>query len=1007
MLLPKFFYMISFYAFFRKSMLLLTVLLTGLVMAASGQESLYHNKDSAAAQIDSAKWFRNYPLQARDTTGYFPNSELYLHNSGAVSGVGMKDTRELPYNSINQMLIGRATGVDVRIPTSEPGKRSSVFIRGTSSLLLQNSDLFYAQPTYVVDGIPLILDHPFAYDVETFGVNRLGTEMDLLSFLNVNDIESIEVLKDFDASAKYGPLAANGVISITTKGPRTGKMRVSVNSWIGLSLRPRVDAINGTWERNFRMPFYEKYANADQWRSFPAYLADSTQSRYFGPANWDDIFYRNGLGDGIQADVSGGSRLANFRFSIGQQSQQGVADRTGMQRYGLNFGINIMPVPNLLITTYAFGAAEIRHPNNFIRDRIDNEDYILNLENPPSPNKTYLQQYYDYLSQGIDKNRNNSARILANAQYSFAQHFSLNSRFGIDYGQNFKSLFIPTTVADGNNFVSDFDGLNKSLVLDNSLRYENTFAEKHHFDFTVGEYDQWEKWRYDYGKAYKGNSDYIKTYTPGDATHNSGNTYNFRLTANYKDFTGSNLASFYGNIGYDYLGKYFFSLYLREDGSSNVPAANRWLFSPTLSAAWNITKEDFMQNSLPWVSNLKLRASWGRVGRLLMDEFYKGGPVYNVDAGWDGNPNPSTYNGFPELNAAFGLGYISPNIQWPYVEQTNIGVDFGLFHDRLKATVDAYSKVDHNLLLKVPTQEEQGYTGIVENGMDVQNYGVEFSVNADVVRQHDFSWSAGLSIYTNQNKLLKLPGGLTDITMGNRRFLVGKPIDRYWVLINQGIYNSDAEIPVNPATGQRMSYQGIPLRAGDPKWKDLSGDYVIDDKDRVMRGRLSPAEAGGFTNTLRYKSLELTFLFNYAFGRKVIDQTLADRFDFANREGVDALSGVKEVNFWQILPGNYQSIPRYNPWSDVNPYQANQTLFLYDASYVKLRSVTLTYDFHGKKLEKAGINMLRVYATGNNLLTLTRYPGGDPEAIDYFGYDQGYYNWAFPVSFTLGFNLQF
>lgn len=999
--------MISFYSFLRKGLLLLPLVLLGMINNAGAQATLYHNKDSSAMTVDSLKWFKNYPLKARDTIGYFPNSELYLHSSGAVSSVKIDEVRKLPYTSIDQMLIGRATGVDVRIPTSEPGKRSSVFIRGTSSLLLKNSDLFYAQPTYVVDGIPLILDHPFAYDIQRFDINRLGTEINLLSFLDVNDIQSIEVLKDFDATAKYGPLAANGVISITTKGPRSGAMRVSVNSYVGYYVKPDIQTVNAQYERDFRMPFYQKYASANEWQSFPAYLADSTQSKYFGPANWNDIYYRNGLGDGIQAAVSGGSRLANFRFSVGQESQQGVADHTGMQRYDLNFGINIMPVPNFLITTYLSAAAITREPNQFIRDRIGNEDYILNLESPPSPNKAYLQQYYSYLGQGIDNNRNNSIRVLTNLHYAFHSNWSFNSRFGIDYGQNFQRLFIPSTVNDGNNFVSNFDGLNKSLVVDNSLRYEKTFSGDNHIDVTVGQYDQWEKWRYDYGKAYKGNSDYIKIYDPGNSSNPTGVSNNFRLTANFKDYTSSNLASFYTNIGYNYGHKYFFTLYLREDGSSNVPAENRWLFSPTLSGAWKISNEDFMKEAFPWVSNLKLKASWGRVGRLLMDEYYKGGPIYNVDVGWDGNPNISTYSAFPALNAAFGTGYVVPGIQWPYVEQMNAGLDIGLLKNRLSISVDAYSKTDHNLLLQVPVTEEYGYTSIVENGMDIRNYGYEFSVDADIVRGNKFQWSSGLTIYTNQNKLLALPGGLKDMVIGDRRFLVGKPIDRYWVLINNGIYNTDAEIPVNPSTGKRMSYQGIPLQAGDPKWKDLNGDYVIDNSDRVMKGRLSPAETGGFTNTFRYKGFELNFLFNYAFGRKVINQALANRFDFVNREGVDDITGVKEVNYWQITPGDYASIPKYNPWSNVNPYQANQTLFLEDASFVKLRSVTLTYDFHGKWMDRMGMNQFRVYGTVNNVHTWTDYSGGDPEAIDYFGYDQGNYNWAFPLSFTVGFNLQF
>lgn len=969
------------------------------------QGVLFKRKDTTTNNnVDTSK----FVLNSRDTTGYFPNNELYLQQmpAGAVSCVDLDETKKLPYTGINQMLIGRTTGVDVRIPTSEPGKRNSLFIRGTSSLLLKNSDLFYAQPTYVVDGVPLILDHAFAYDIQRFDFNRLGTETDLLSVIDVNDIERIEVLKDFAATARYGPMAANGVINIVTKGPRIGKMKVSVNSWAGVSVRPKVDAVNGRYERDFRLPFYNKYANETQWLNFPRYLADSSQPRYFGPANWDDLFYRNSLSEGIQAAVSGGSAYSAFRFGIGQTSRQDVADMTGLQRYNVNFGINIMPVHNLLFTAYMGVATLNRKRNELLRDRAGDEDYLFNYENPLSPNKDFLQPYYTDKQNIINRNRNNSARIIANAQYTLDEHFTWNTRFAIDYGQNFRDYFLPASLGEGNSFVSDFDGLNRRLLLDNSVRYANTFGKGHGFTVTLGQYDQWDKWRYDYGRAYKGKSDYIKIYQPGNDANHQGQFSNFRLTFNAKDFTQSNLASFYGNIDYNYQQKYFLGVYIRRDGTSYLAPENQWLTSPTFSAAWKISNEAFFHPG-SWLNQLELKASWGRVGRLLMDELYRGGPVYNVDEGWNGTPNISTYNAFPGLNAAYGTGYVINGTKWPYVDQLNGEIYVSLLKSRLNLTLDVYSKTDRNLVLKVPVMEEEGYTGVVRNGMAIRNYGYELAIDANIVNSKQFGWNIALTAYTNQNKLLALPEGLQDLTIDNHRFLVGKPTDRYWVLENQGIYNSDAEVPVNPATGKKQSYLGVALQAGDPKWKDQNGDYNIDNGDRIMTGRLSPAVTGGFSNTFRYRALELNLLLNYAFGRHVINEVLANRFDFANREGVDDPKGIKEISYWTKIPGDYSKIPLYNPWSAVYAYQPEQTLFLENASYVKLRSVTLTYNFQPPWLKKAGVELLRIYATGNNLLTWTKYKGGDPETVSYFGYDEGYYNWAYPRTYTLGFNFQF
>ncbi len=989
---------------FKGFLVFLLGTVTVFINEVNAQQVLYKSHQDST-NIDSSGQLQPKGVVLKAQTGY-PNSALFKKEKGAISKVNMDIVQNLPYLDINQMLVGRVTGTDVRTPTAEPAKRNSLFIRGTSSFLLDEKDVMNAQPLYVVDGVPLILDHPFAYDIQRFKFNRLGTESNLLSFINVNDIASIKVLKDFAAIAKYGPSAANGVVSITTKSPVVGKMKVSVNSYLETLIHPEIKPVNARWERSFRMPFYDKYAGTEQYGNFPVYLSDSASMNYFGPANWDRLYYKNGFGDGIQASASGGNKLAAFRFSIGQLSQDGVADKTGMNRYNVSFGINIIPFHNFKATTYVEAATMKRERNHSLQSRIGDEDYIFNLTNPPAPNKLSLKKYYHDLKDGIDKNKNNSIRVLANLQYDFFDHFTINSRFGIDYKQNFRQLFIPSDLSEGNNFVSDFDGLNRLLVLDNSMNYENLINNKHHLSVAVGEYQQWMKWRYGFSKAYKGYNDYIKIYAPATGGSNAGASNDFRLTFNYKDYTHANLASFYAHVDYDFVGKYFLSLYLREDGSSNVSAENRWLFSPTVSAKWKLSKEDFMKESSV-IDDWDLRASWGRIGRMVMNEFYKGGPLYNVDAGWNGNPNISTYNSYPVLNGSFGTGFIVSGTEWPFVTQTDVGTDISLFKQRLHMKLDVYSKVDHNRMLSIPVSEEYGYTGVIKNGVDVKNEGYEVELSGSIVDKNNFNWTSGLRIYGNQNKLLALPNGLDQIIINNRLFKVGQPIDKYWVYINDGIYDSEADIPTNPSTNAPMDYHGFPMHAGDPKWEDVNGDHSIDNNDKVLEGSPNPKVRGGFFNAFHYRGFSLSALFSYAFGRKIINQALANRFDFANREGKRSAESIKDVTFWQIVPGDYSNIPRYNPWSIVNPYQPNQTLFLEKADYIKLRSVTLSYDFHGKWMQKANIDLLRVYVTGNHLWTWTNYQGGDPRAIDYFGYDQGAYNWSFPTSFTLGLNFQF
>lgn len=982
----------------KKQAFLLALLLMGT--GAAAQKKVFSKSDSTrSVSNDATERLKQLPVSNLDSAGYIRNTEMMLRQLGATSSPDLDQARKLPYIGINSVLAGRATGVDVRIPSAEPGKRNALFIRGASGLLLKNGDIFAAQPLYVVDGMPLQYDHAFAYDIQRFDFNRIGSEIDPLAFIDVNDIRSINVLKDAGATAKYGPAASAGVIEISTRGPRTGELRVEVNGYAGLSLKPTLKVINGRWERDFRLPFYDKYATAEQYRSFPAYLADSTNAQYYGAADWDEAYYRNGLMTGLHAGVSGGTRLASFRFGVGQSTLQGQ-DNTLMRRYNVNFGINITPVKRLDWSTYLSAGMINRKRNQSLRDRMGDQDYILNLDRPPSPNKSLLEEYYNYLDEGVDRNRNTNVRVLNNLTYTFSRHFKFNSRFSIDYGQNFRDLFIPSTVNDGNNFANNFDGLQTRMTLDNSVEYNSYLGTHHRLVVTAGQYNQWDRWRYMYGKAYRGKSDYIKIYqpsTPGDPNNGS---HNLRLTANFKDRIRAALASFYGNIGYDYKDKYSVSLYLRQDGSSNVTEENRWKMFPTATASWNISRENFLKDSKT-LSTLRLRGSAGRMGKLFSLDYYNGGPVYNVEIGWEGTPNLSTYNAYPVLNAAYELGYVAPGIGWAYTDQINGGLDFGFMKDRIRASVDVYARTDRDMLLKVPVTQEYGYSGMWQNGMDIRNSGVELTLEANIIQQKDLGWSSALNASFNRSQLMALPGGQQSVVLGNRRFEVGKPVDRFWLLQNEGIYATDADVPAG------MTYQGIAMKGGDPHWVDQNGDNVIDDNDRIMEGSHNPKVQGGWANTIRYRNLELNFLLSYAFGRKLINENLAARFDFANREGADDIGAVKEVFYWAEPEGDLDRIPRYNPWSAVSPYQTNQTLFLEDASYVRLRSVTFTYNFRSAWLKERGMQMLRLYVTGNNLLTWTRYRGGDPEAFSYFGYDQGGYNWAQPKSFTMGFNLQF
>lgn len=311
------------------------------------------------------------------------------------------------------------------------------------------------------------------------------------------------------------------------------------------------------------------------------------------------------------------------------------------------------------------------------------------------------------------------------------------------------------------------------------------------------------------------------------------------------------------------------------------------------------------------------------------------------------------------------------------------------------------------MLLGVPFAAEYGYNFRYKNGMDVRNRGIDLGVKASVLPATSaLQWIPGITLNYNKNTLLALPDGRDELVVanGSKLLRVGHAIDQYWVLENDGIYNRDGEIPVS-AEGKRLNYKGIALQAGDPRWKDRNGDYIIDDKDKVLKGHVLPVLSGGFNSDFYWRGFSLGFSFYYTLGRKVMNAEVADRFDFINKEGKIDMSAVKEITFWSKV-GNYDKYPLYNPWSTVDAYRIDQDLFLENGSFLKLRNLSLQYDLTTAKWwnKKGKINGLAIYATATNLFTITPYTGGDPELVDFNGFDTGY---SLPLSrtYTIGLKM--
>jgi len=924
--------------------------------------------------------------------------------------------QHFPGASLQQYLKGELAGVYIQEPSGEPGTEQNIFIHGSALPLLSVKDVFQTQPLVVIDGLPVISkDHPFAYDIQSYDYSRLGTATNLLSALQSENIESIEVLKDPVEIAQYGPLAANGVIYVKTKRS-AGKRKVTLNSYAGLAQAPSVNTLNGASERAFRSPFYSKYANAQALQNIPAYLTDSLYNIYYGPSNWTDMYYKNSMVYGVDASAVGGNDRSNFRASIGNQRNGGVADDTRMDRYSAAFLVNMIPLKWLSVNASINASQVIRERNKYMRDRFAEARYFPNLTNPPSPNKDYFGQFQTEYDKSFDKNRNNMFNGLANLIFNFG-NFKAKTQLGVDYTEGFRDFFFPSTLMETNSYVSNYFGYNQRMILENSVGYSLVPHKDARLDIEVGQNLLWDTYHYSYGNAFRGSNDYIKVNLLTDPRGNY-NIYIFStqlpttgnggflntLTFRYIDRLKSNLASFYSKADYSYKDKYFLSVLMRGDGASNAQPTSRWFFSPTVSARWDAKKDLFETSSS--VSALDFSLGYSRLGRLQSEDKFAAGPQYTVDLGYSGEKRIGTFSGVSTLSRPYSSGWVGYDIPWSYSEQINAGLTFGLFKDRLKTSVQFYSKSDKEQILLLPAFAEYGYDFAYQPGMNVNNKGLDLLFSASPLKPSGkLKWVSSLNLNFNKNELTALPGGKNELIIGNRLLRVGKPIDSYWLYFNDGIYNDDSEVPVNPATNRKLSIDGIELSKGDPKWRDLNGDFKLDGNDKVLRGHSLPMLAGGFSNSFWYKKFDLSFNFYFNLGRDILNEEMSRRFDFVNNQSANDITSVKEVTFWEKR-GDYSKYPIYNPWSSAVPYRLDQDLFLENASFIKLRSLTLGYDFSqslGKKYLAKGVNV-RGYVTANNLFTITNYSGRDPELVSYNGIDTGYGIYI-PRTFTVGFKF--
>jgi len=925
-----------------------------------------------------------------------------------IDSLPLKQLGMLPVSSLHQALKGNVAGIYVQETTAEPGSsEQSMLIRGLSMPLLSRKDIYQVQPTVYLNGIPLIQDNPFMFDIQRFDYLPIGTATNLLSTIDLDNVESINVIKGGAAAALYGPRAANGAIFITTKNAQEGLNQISFNSYYGMVQKDRVTPANAKNENDFRQPFYQKFASPADYDNYPGYLRDATNENYYGPSNWTDLYYKNSPVHNINASITGGTSRSNFRFFGGNTRNAGNADDTKLDRYVASFFINMLPLKWLTVSSMINATRLERGRNRSFRDRFAEMQYVPDLTSPISPNKLiYGNLLNEYDTRSIDKNKNNAVQgyFSLNARIG---DFDFISRIGFDYNEGLRDVFYPSTMWDGNNYVSNYFGFNQRVVVDNVLKYTHKIDGGQKLNFEAGHSFQADVNKYNYAYGYKGSSDYIRiNVVNGDPKNSAYLLPKDFIVFRFTDRQKSSLSSLFARANYEMNEELSFTAVARTDGSSTMQPTARWFFSPVVSADYNLKTRLLKDNAT--FSKLTFSASWSRIGSLIANDRFAAGPQYDVDLGWSGNPAFYSYGGFGTLSRPYTKGWVGYDIPWAYVQETNLGLDAGFFNNRLQTRIDLYSKNNNRMLLPMPVNAESGYTAAYQSGMNVNNSGIELILQSDVLtgRHRQLNWSSSLNASYNRNKLNALPGGVSEITIGTQKLVVGQAIDKFWVLQTDGVFNADVDVPVNPATYQILNYKGLPFHGGDPRWKDQNGDYTINEADKVALGNYIPKFTGNFSNQFEYRGVNLSFNLYFALGRNILNQAVANRFDFINRKGKNDILAVDEITFWQT-DFDASKYPVYNPWSAVQSYRTDQDIFIENGSYLKLRSLSLSYDlsrFGFMNPRKRSNGKFVVYATATNLFTITPYTGGDPEIVDYTGVDTGF-GLSIPKTYVLGIKV--
>jgi TonB-linked SusC/RagA family outer membrane protein len=943
--------------------------------------------------------------------------------TAAVASVNGKEIANIPQSSFDQTLQGRLTGVSVLSSTGELGAKPAIVIRGATNIDYGNANGGNTGPLYVIDGV--------IYDVNAIGSSYSNSNP--LSLINPNDIESIDVLKDASASAIYGARAGNGVIIIKTKSAKAGKPQVTVSAYGGVTRRPAFrDVYTGNAERALKLELLHAqlpYGNLQQGQ-LPVQLTDSLNPAFNNHVDWQGLLVRDNAVVNSQ-DVSVAGYFGNnnsYRLSFNHYNEQGVINGFSLRRLSPNLHVNIRPVKRMSI------AADIRISSEKRMHGVGGSTGALfNSWNFPS-SFVQLSPEQEAVYKG-NKSYYDDNRILTlvgsiNLVDTIVRNLTFNSNFSATNYNDKYAYFSPQELNGLQNTAYDINATNPGWSFENYLTYDNHIKE-HHFSLAAGTSSYNNKQYYTYAWA-KGIN--VTGITTLQTVPSGANLY---VTTNNARKT---TVSYYGRLLYDYAGKYLLTASFRRDASSIYSPTYRWGTFPSFSAGWIASDEPFFEPFKKAINFMKVRASWGVTGNDPGSWYAKYQALYNDASyllsttgtlGSDGPSvylagTPATYNGTPVISPfpfnryIYNTGFSSSdNVRWEKFPQVDIGADIELFNNRVGLVVDWYQKdANDKYFWNIPAQVSTGYAYYSGNYVNVRNRGLEIGLNSrNMPSQSKFQWNTNFNISFNNNYITKLPNGNRDFIFGPSWFqqtlTYGEPLFNYKVYQINGVFATDKEVPVDPITGRRLSYQGTALQAGDAAYVDNNGDYNINFDDKVIAGNPMPKVTGGFGNTFSYHGFTLNVFCSFVTGRKIFNGYLSDYLNGSKSFGAwGSVSGPAAITnmldqFW-TSPGDRTKFPRlvYPTDTRQDPWNIASSYFVENGDFLKVRNITLGYNLPTGLLQRMGIRRMNVYGMLDNVYTFKKSKViPDPELVDP---TTGSANVVYPTAlkFTLGLNME-